>query len=224
MCGQDRFSSRPSAPASWHEVASVRQRSSSLSFPEPAMIDAISTRSGNAFLMRSMRGQPPVERLVRDELPVPGGVQHAAAPFVHRQHAGLGVIAEEFRLRSGDVGDRVHADRLRDDAAPAGLERVQDVGLRLGRRRRGEQERILEANPRERHREIGAMMPIAFDGSSTLLLARASRQTRPTVIPAPRTRRAGDRDRTARPSAPPRSGRGSGRRRRRHPCRAAPRR
>ncbi|PYQ23060.1 MAG: hypothetical protein DMF81_09920 [Acidobacteria bacterium] len=56
MCGQDRFSSRPSAPCSWQAVARLRQWSSSLSLPEPAMIEAISTRSGNAFLMRPMRG------------------------------------------------------------------------------------------------------------------------------------------------------------------------
>ena len=56
MCGQDRFSSKPSAPSSWHARARVRQWSSSLSLPEPAMIDAISTRSGKAFLMRRMRG------------------------------------------------------------------------------------------------------------------------------------------------------------------------
>ena len=56
MCGQERFSSRPSAPAFSHSRARVRQWSSSRSLPEPAMIDAISTRSGNAFLMRSSRG------------------------------------------------------------------------------------------------------------------------------------------------------------------------
>ena len=56
MCGQERFSSRPSAPCSWQARASVCQLSSSLSEPEPAMMDAISTRSGKAFLMRPRRG------------------------------------------------------------------------------------------------------------------------------------------------------------------------
>ena len=46
MCGHERFSSRPSAPSSWQAFASVRQWSSSLSLPEPAMIEAMRTRSG----------------------------------------------------------------------------------------------------------------------------------------------------------------------------------
>ena len=56
MCGQDRLSSRPSTPCSWQARASVRQCSSSLSLPEPAMIEAIRARSGKAFLMRASRG------------------------------------------------------------------------------------------------------------------------------------------------------------------------
>ena len=56
MWGQEKFSSRPSAPASWQAVARVCHAWSSLSLPEPAMIDAISTRSGWAALMRVMRG------------------------------------------------------------------------------------------------------------------------------------------------------------------------
>jgi len=46
MCGQEKLSSSPSAPASWHPSASVCQARSSLSLPEPAMIDAMSTRVG----------------------------------------------------------------------------------------------------------------------------------------------------------------------------------
>ena len=56
MWGYDRFSSSPSAPASWHDTASVRQWSSSRSLPDPAMIHATSTLSGTAFLMRARRG------------------------------------------------------------------------------------------------------------------------------------------------------------------------
>ena len=56
MCGQERFSSRPSAPAFSHSRARVRQWSSSRSLPEPAMIEAIRMRSGKAFLIRSRRG------------------------------------------------------------------------------------------------------------------------------------------------------------------------
>ena len=40
MCGHDRFSSSASHPSSWHAIASVCQCFSSVSFPEPAMIDA----------------------------------------------------------------------------------------------------------------------------------------------------------------------------------------
>jgi hypothetical protein len=56
MCGHEKLSSSPSAPASWVAWASVCQARSSLSLPEPAMIEAMSTRDGNASLMRRMRG------------------------------------------------------------------------------------------------------------------------------------------------------------------------
>src|SRR5687767_14990320 len=56
MCGQDRFNSKASAPCSWHALASVCHAASSLSLPEPAMIDAISMRSGYAFLMPAIFG------------------------------------------------------------------------------------------------------------------------------------------------------------------------
>src|SRR5436305_4038973 len=56
MCGQEKFSSNPSTPASWHAVVSACQLRSSLSLPEPAMIDAMRMRSGCAFLIFSRRG------------------------------------------------------------------------------------------------------------------------------------------------------------------------
>src|SRR3954471_14131964 len=56
MCGQEKLSSRPSAPSPCAVSASSCQCRSSLSFPEPAMIDAISTLPGKASLMRRMRG------------------------------------------------------------------------------------------------------------------------------------------------------------------------
>src|SRR5262245_2972027 len=56
MCGHDRFSSKASAPASWHALARSCQCASSLSLPEPAMIDATRIRSGYAFLMPSIFG------------------------------------------------------------------------------------------------------------------------------------------------------------------------
>src|SRR5215203_5980640 len=56
MCGHDRFSSKASAPASWQALARSCQCASSLSLPEPAMIEAINMRSGCAFLMPSIFG------------------------------------------------------------------------------------------------------------------------------------------------------------------------
>ena len=50
---------------------------------------------------------------------------------------------------------RVQADRLGDDPAPAGLERAHDVAVGLGGRRRRQQERVLEPQPRERDRKVG---------------------------------------------------------------------
>ena len=56
MWGQEKLSSSPSTPASWQSRASRCQFCSSLSLPEPAMIEAMRTRSGNASLIRRMRG------------------------------------------------------------------------------------------------------------------------------------------------------------------------
>src|SRR5215831_16427390 len=56
MCGQDRLSSSASAPASWHAAARVCQCFHSASEPDPAMMEATSTRCGHSFLMRVMRG------------------------------------------------------------------------------------------------------------------------------------------------------------------------
>src|SRR5687767_8740005 len=56
MCGHERLSSSASAPSSWQAFASVCQCDSSLSLPDPAMIDATRMREGNACLMRAMRG------------------------------------------------------------------------------------------------------------------------------------------------------------------------
>ena len=98
---------------------------------------------------------PPVERLVGDELPVPRGVQRRAGPLLHREPRRIGVRAQELRLRADDVDDRVQTDCLRHDAAPARLERAQDVRLRFGRRRRRQQKRVREANAGERRREVG---------------------------------------------------------------------
>jgi hypothetical protein len=56
MCGHDRFSSSASAPSFWQALASVCQCASSVSVPDPAMIDATRMRSGYCFLMPAIFG------------------------------------------------------------------------------------------------------------------------------------------------------------------------
>ena len=100
-------------------------------------------------------GEPPVEGLVGDELPVPGGVQRRAGALLHRDVGVLGSGAHELGLGPDDVDDRVEPDRLGHHAAPSGLERAKDVALRLRRRRRGEQEGIRELESRELDGSVG---------------------------------------------------------------------
>ena len=63
-------------------LAGLRQRlpvaSAPRRCPSPAMIDATRMRFGWACLMRRDARHPPVERLVGDQLPVPGRVQRGA--------------------------------------------------------------------------------------------------------------------------------------------------
>ena len=56
MWGHEKLSSMASTPASWTPRTRTCQFASSLSLPEPAMIEATSTRFGQAFLMASRRG------------------------------------------------------------------------------------------------------------------------------------------------------------------------
>src|SRR5258708_8710148 len=56
MCGQEKLHSMPSEPASWTASVSVCQARSSLSLPEPAMIDAITTFVGCACLILRIFG------------------------------------------------------------------------------------------------------------------------------------------------------------------------
>src|SRR5689334_11096526 len=53
MCGQEKLSSTASHPSSCTAFVSVCQLLSSLSLPEPAMIEATSILVGCAFLMRA---------------------------------------------------------------------------------------------------------------------------------------------------------------------------
>ena len=55
MCGQEKFSSSASHPSSMSALASVCQLCSSLSLPDPAMIEPTSMRVGNCFLMFESR-------------------------------------------------------------------------------------------------------------------------------------------------------------------------
>src|SRR5438445_9192244 len=56
MCGHDRLSSTASQPSFWQAIASSCQCRSSVSLPDPAMIEATSACSGKAFLIRPRRG------------------------------------------------------------------------------------------------------------------------------------------------------------------------
>ncbi len=86
-----------------------------------------------------------LERPVGDELDV---VEAHQAPV----GAVDGAVA---RARHVDDGRPVLAERLPHDAAPAGLEGAQHVGLAVGRGRRGEPERVRRADAEEVRRQIG---------------------------------------------------------------------
>ena len=172
MWGQERFSSSASAPSSWQAFASVCQCDSSVSLPEPAMMEATSTRSGNAFLIRPMRGTH--QSSVLSEISSQFHDECSAVPgrfFIERR--GLSTSARRnFVLAPAHVDDRMEPDGLGHDAAPAGLEGAQDVGFRLRRRRRGEQERVLEPDSGEDDRKIRAhdalrSEPFGEKGNST---------------------------------------------------------
>ena len=105
------------------------------------MIDATRMRSGCAFLMRAMRGTHQSSGL--SEMSSQFHDECSAVPgrFCIDSCGESGVARRNFVFGPGDVDDRVQADRLGDDAAPAGVERPHDVAVGLGRRRRREQER-----------------------------------------------------------------------------------
>ena len=157
MCGQDRFSSNASAPcvlaAPSPASASARAR---VSLPEPAMIDATRIRSGIRLLDPRDARHPPVERLVGDQLPVPRRVERRVrAASASRVAARPASTRRNFVFGPAHVDDRVQADRLGDDAAPAGVEGAHDVAVGLGRRRRRQQERVLEPQAGEGRRRAG---------------------------------------------------------------------
>src|ERR1051325_3172942 len=156
MCGQEKFSSRPSAPASCTPLVSSCQLCSSLTEAVrarvlhalgqqlPVVQLLVVARAGHdrgdedlvgeRLLDRLDARQPPVDGLVGDQLPVPPRDARRVGFLVHRQAIAAVLRAEELRLRTLHVHDRMEADGLRDHAAPAGLEGSHDVGDRKSTR------------------------------------------------------------------------------------------
>ena len=97
---------------------------------------------------------PPIHRLVRDQLPVPGGHQRRLRAAVHGQAGTLVIRSQKLRLGTFHVDDGMETDRLGDHAPPSRLERAHDVGVGLRGRGRSEHERILEADAGKRRRQI----------------------------------------------------------------------
>ena len=85
MCGQEKFSSSASTPSAMQALASVCQAFSSLSLPEPAMIDATSILFGNCCLMR-------------ESLPI-------------HQSSGLSEMSSQFHEAMSVVSGRLFMDR-----------------------------------------------------------------------------------------------------------------
>src|ERR1700741_4408702 len=79
MCGQEKFSSSASHPSSCIALVSVCQLCSSLSWPEPAMIEATSIFFGYAFLIllsfpiHQSRGLPEISSQFHDATSVDSG-------------------------------------------------------------------------------------------------------------------------------------------------------
>ena len=90
MCGQDRFSSKASAPASWQAFASVCQWAQLLVAARAGHDRGDQHAIGIGLLDRRRSGQPPVERLVGDQLPVPRGMQRRPRPLLHREVRAVG--------------------------------------------------------------------------------------------------------------------------------------
>ena len=155
MCGHEKFSSRASTPSSWQALASAFQLPSSLSLPEPAMIDATRTFDGCAFLIRDRR---PTHQSI--------GLSEMSSQFHDEWRTESGRAFIEIReewasaLLNFVFGPATFVTGWRpivfvDDPAPAGLEGPEDVRVRLGRRRRREKERVLDPDAGEDDGKIG---------------------------------------------------------------------
>ena len=99
-------------------------------------------------------GQPKVQRLIRDQFPIPRRMRHRIGPFHPRDIWLLLACALVDRLGSGHVFHRVQPDGLGDNPAPTGLERLQDLAFAFGRRCRGQDERVNELQAGERSAKL----------------------------------------------------------------------
>src|SRR5262249_50874025 len=91
MCGEEKFSSSASTPSPWHARVSVCQWCSSLSVPEPAMIEATRTLPG-------------YWRLMLDSLPT-------------HQSSGLSEISSQFHDECSAAFGRFLIDSVYDSAS-----------------------------------------------------------------------------------------------------------
>ena len=139
-CGQPKFSSTPS-----HSVSSTRARivfQRLLVAGDHQRDDQRAVGPGALDLLDLL--QIDLEIAVGDQLDV-----------VERDQPPVGAV-DRAVARAGDVDDRRPglAQRLPHDAAPAGAERALDIGLAVGRRRRGEPERVGRLDAEEIGAEI----------------------------------------------------------------------
>ena len=168
-CGQPKLSSTPS-----HSVSSTRARIFfQASSSQGTISETTSARSGHARLTSLISC-----RLISRSRSVMSSMLLKAI----RRRSGPCMRAV---ARAGDVDDRRPrlAKRLPDDAAPAGAERALDIGLAVGRRRRGEPERVRRFDAEELrakidHDVLPQLRSAAIDRTRRLLavLDRAHRQ------------------------------------------------
>ena len=105
--------------------------------------------------MRSMRGSHQSSGLSEMSSQFHDECSDAAAALVHREHAGLGVVAQELRLRPGTFATGCMPMVLvTTPPQPASKALRMLLSDSVGGAD-GEQERILEADARERHRKVG---------------------------------------------------------------------
>ena len=100
--------------------------------------------------------EPKLERLVRDQFPIPRRVRHGVGALHARDIWFLFAGALIDRFRASDVFDRMQANRLGDNPAPSGLKRFEDLAFTLSGRRGGQNERIDEIQSCKGRRKFSA--------------------------------------------------------------------